>query len=327
MNYIVNKIVILLLIAVIIIIFACSPDPGESSPAVSPISSQFILKWGANGGDGTSGLNPGEFYYPSDVTVDSGSSVYVIDYNGRIQKFGLWTGYEREWDTYSGSPLNISYGIAIDSNDIIYAADTYNDRICKFSVSGSSVGTWGTSGAGNSQFDFPYGVEVYKTEFVVVADNNNHRIQQFDTSGTFIRAWGSEGTGNGEFKNPSAAGIDSQGNIYIADKLNHRIQKFDKDGVFLLKWGKNGGDGTSGTGNGEFNQPKGITVDSNDFVYVSDAYNHRIQVFDADGGFKSTWGNQGDDDGNFQYPHGLAAVGTKLIVVDGNNHRIQVFGE
>ena len=44
--------------------------------------------------------------------------------------------------------------------------------------------------------------------------------------------------------------------MYVADSYNHRIQKFDSDGNFITKWG------SKGTGDGEFNTPHGISVDS-----------------------------------------------------------------
>ena len=44
---------------------------------------------------------------------------------------------------------------------------------------------------------------------------------------------------------------------------------------FIKKWG------SLGTGNGQFNQPEGITIDSSGNVYVADAFNSRIQVFAA----------------------------------------------
>ncbi|MBI4378159.1 MAG: SBBP repeat-containing protein [Nitrospinae bacterium] len=37
--------------------------------------------------------------------------------------------------------------------------------------------------------------------------------------------------------------------------------------------------GSSGTGDGQFNHPVGIAVDSSGNVYVADEYNHRIQKF------------------------------------------------
>ena len=51
------------------------------------------------------------------------------------------------------------------------------------------------------------------------------------------------------------------------------VYKFDSDGNFLAKWG------TYGSGDGQFKNPEGITVDSKDHVYVADRNNSRIQIW------------------------------------------------
>jgi DNA-binding beta-propeller fold protein YncE len=62
--------------------------------------------------------------------------------------------------------------------------------------------------------------------------------------------------------------------MYVSDTNNDRIQKFDSNGNFITTWGR------YGTGNGQFFNPNGITVDtSSGYVYVADTLNHRIQVF------------------------------------------------
>ena len=63
------------------------------------------------------------------------------------------------------------------------------------------------------------------------------------------------------------------------------------NGVFKLKWG------SEGSGNSEFNLPLGITVSTSGEVFVADAKNNRIQVFDTSGEFKRKWGNKGFGDG------------------------------
>ena len=52
-----------------------------------------------------------------------------------------------------------------------------------------------------------------------------------------------------------------------------------KDGTFIGQFG------SPGTGEGQFNSPWGITVDSDGFVYVADHKNHRVQKLDADGNY------------------------------------------
>jgi len=53
---------------------------------------------------------------------------------------------------------------------------------------------------------------------------------------------------------------------------------------FVTKWG------TPGSGDGQFQNPRGIAVDSSGNVYVVDAANYRIQKFDSTGKFLAKWG-------------------------------------
>ena len=55
----------------------------------------------------------------------------------------------------------------------------------------------------------------------------------------------------------------------------------------MTKWG------SYGTGDGQFNYPVGVTVDSSDNVYVADFNNNRIQKFDSSGTFMTKWGSPG----------------------------------
>ena len=78
------------------------------------------------------------------------------------------------------------------------------------------------------------------------------------------------------------------------------IEKFTSDGVLLTKWG------TSGSGDGQFDNPEGIAVDSAEDVYVADTVNDRIQKFDKDGAYISQFGSPGGGDGQFNGPYGVA---------------------
>jgi len=85
---------------------------------------------------------------------------------------------------------------------------------------------------------------------------------------------------------------DRAGNIYVADGAsrtvgNARIAKFDKDGHFIKSWGSRGSDP------GQFNGIRGIVIDAQGNLYVADAGNQRIQVFDGDGNVKAQIKNVG----------------------------------
>jgi len=89
--------------------------------------------------------------------------------------------------------------------------------------------------------------------------------------------------------------------------------------VFVTKWG------SQGSGDGQFNNPHGVAVDSSGNVYVIETHpNDRIQKFSSDGTFITKWGSYGSGDGQFIYPYGVAVDSSgNVYVADGDNHRIQ----
>ncbi len=200
-------------------------------------------------------------------------------------------------------------------------------------LSGQFIFKWGgQSGVGDGQFNLPGGIAINSSGFVYIADTKNHRIQVFTPTGQFLFKWGksggdgTSGTGNGEFLNPCSIAINSSGYIYVADTDNHRVQVFTSTGQFLFKWGKNGGDGTSGSNNGEFQYPTGIAVNGSNCVYVVDSWNTRVEVFSLTGQYLFQWGSPGSGDGSFTTPREIEVNGSGCVhVTDTGNHRVEVF--
>jgi tripartite motif-containing protein 71 len=89
--------------------------------------------------------------------------------------------------------------------------------------------------------------------------------------------------------------------------------------VFSFKWGSPGG------GDGQFNEPVGIAIDSSGNVYISD-HNSRIQKFDMNGTFLLKWGSGGNGDGQFLGPLGIGIDSSNNVyVADWFNNRVQKF--
>ncbi|HNO83992.1 MAG TPA: 6-bladed beta-propeller, partial [Anaerolineales bacterium] len=72
--------------------------------------------------------------------------------------------------------------------------------------------------------------------------------------------------------------------------------------------------------------PRGLAVDAQGRVYVTDTGNKRVVVFDADGNFITQFGSAGLDAGQFDEPVGITVDKNGTVyVVDTWNQRIQTF--
>ena len=136
------------------------------------------------------------------------------------------------------------------------------------------------------------------------------------------------GTPGSSFSRPADVAWDRAGNIYVADGLgaNNRIAKFDKDGRFIAHWG------STGNGPGQFSGVKALAIDRQDNVYVADIGNKRIQVFDAQGAFKSEFSNVGTPralcmtGGSTQYLY-IAHAGDEDGMEDATIYKVQLDGK
>lgn len=256
-------------------------DSGNNRVQVFRSDGSFVRMWGI------AGSCHSQFSSPHGITVSpDGDMVYVADStNHRVQVFrsidgsfvSTWGNGPAQWQ-HQGQ-FTSPYGIAASNGDMVYVADTNNQRMQVFRNKGTFVRMWGSGGPGSNgqgQFHKPTGIAVSPDgAFVYVADTNNHRIQVFRSDGTFVRTWGSYGQGQGQFYSPNGIAVSSDGDmLYVSDSSNHRIQVFRSDGTFAYMWGVKGSDP------GQFNEPFGIAVSPDGcLLCVTESANQRVQVF------------------------------------------------
>ena len=211
-------------------------------------------------------------------------------------------------------PLDASAGP--DGN--IYVADTFNDRIVKYTAEGSYISSWGGFGTGDGQFDKPRSVATDSAGNVYVVDYAD-RVQKFTSSGVFLSTWGSIGSGPGQFNNPEGIAVSNLDEVYVADTLNRRVQRFTSGGSFIGQWGG------PGPGDGQFEEPHGIATDNFDRVYVTDPFYNRVQRFSREGSFQMKWGTSGTGDGQFQGVSGIDVTEGTVFVTEFAGERVQRF--
>jgi DNA-binding beta-propeller fold protein YncE len=128
---------------------------------------------------------------------------------------------------------------------------------------------------------------------------------------------------------PSMLAIDHENRLlYVSDVELDQVLVYDADSFKLLRKIGTTGHKHELTTPGDFSKPTGVAVDQEGNLYVCDTMNDRIEIFDAEGKFISTFGKNGDGPGYFGRPKGIAIDSDGHIwVTDGMQDRVQVFNQ
>lgn len=213
--------------------------------------------------------------------------------------------------------------IAIDSDDLIYVVDV-TPRIQVFDGDGRYIRGWQPPEFANGK---PSGLSFDRDGNLRVADTHYFRVLTYTRDGKLLEnqtLGGQCGNGPGEFNFVTDCAQDSHGNLFVAEYGEYdRIQKFTPDHKYLLEWGSHG------DALGQFLRPQKMVIDPEDRVWVTDACNHRVQVFDASGDEAKLlfhWGQQGHEPGKLNYPYDILLDGEgHVYLCEFGNHRVQKF--
>jgi sugar lactone lactonase YvrE len=123
------------------------------------------------------------------------------------------------------------------------------------------------------------------------AATKGHQVFKFSPDGKLLLTLGKPGGGNDPdyFFQPNDVYVVPNGDIFVSEGhastpgSTARVLKFDKTGKFIKTWGK------WGSGDGEFDQPHSIAMDSRGRLFIGDRNNNRVQIFDQDGKFLDKW--------------------------------------
>jgi len=219
-----------------------------------------------------------------------------------------------------GEGLGKPYGVAVFQGRV-FVSDPVQRFVAVFDIPGRRF--YHIGGEGQGELKKPLGLDVDGAGNVYVADATAKEVVVFDKEGKFLRRMG----GAKWFARPVSVTLDPKGDrMYVVDiggvrSKEHRVRVFNPvDGRHLFDFG------TRGIGPGEFNFPYDLAVGKDGRLYVVDAGNFRVQIFDHDGKYLKSFGRAGKQAGNFARPKeiGVDADGN-LYVVDAAFANFQIF--
>ena len=182
------------------------------------------------------------FGLSSGISVDIFGYLYVVDQpNHRVLRFPPNSTSGTNGIVVAGtgtagtgpSQLNQPCGVFVDSNQTMFIADTFNNRIQRWTVgasSGVTVAGNGTAGTTDAVFNRPRSVVADNSGYLYVVDESNNRIQRWAPGGCvgdcLVGCSQLNGSAPDRLGNPQAMAFDSKGALYVSDGNQNRVQKF-----------------------------------------------------------------------------------------------------
>ncbi len=300
---------------------------------------------------------------PQSVALDSKGNLYIADTgNQRIRMIsasggtittiaGTGTiGQAGDGAAATAATFSSPSGLAFDSKDNLYIADTGNNVIRK--ITGTTITTvagqfgqgvqYGGDGgpATSANLAGPTAIAVDAQGNLYIADTGNNLIRRVDAGSGIITTYvggtgGTLGT-SGKLSAPNGLWFDSSGALYIADSNNARIARYVPPSAFS-NFAGNGVAGFKGDGGpatvAQLNKPVGITMDASGNIYVADVNNSRIRKILTDGTIATIAGRGGagysGDGGSataavMSFPRSVAVNSAgKVYIADTGNHVIR----
>lgn len=146
---------------------------------------------------------------------------------------------------------------------------------------------------------------------ILVTDSGRQAVFVFDEAAASLSIWKRADNGD-EFATPVGITEGRNAEILVADATLGRIVRLGPEGVPLGSFGAS-----------ELGRPTGLARDADGRVFVADAGQHDVKVFDLDGRLIRRIGHRGNAAGEFNGPTHLTVAGDRLYVTDTLNARVQ----
>ncbi len=319
-------------------------DSGNQRVQVFSVSEQGLVYSTTIGVTGDARSDNTGFNDPEKVDFDTLGRLYVLDTgNHRVQRCSYSSGH---WicSTFIGETgmpgadlahLNWPVGLALDTSGV-YIADGNNLRVLKCPYAGACslfAGVTGVAGSDNAHYLWPTDVAVDSSGNVYVSDWDNQRVQKYNSTGRYLRTLGATrqpyALDRQRLNTPWGVAAAPDGGVYVTENRGFRLLKLAADGSQQWVVGQAGIYGADNAHLGSWwaGLEGNPAVDAAGRIYVADTGNNRVQIFNPDGSYYATLGGEGDGNGEFHCPVGVAIspVNGDIVVTDQCNQRVQVF--
>lgn len=160
---------------------AITQDPAGNYYVAEYGGNDRVQKFDVNGNwlleFGEFGIGEGQFQRPSGIFWQDGL-LYVADaINSRIQVFRDTGEFVRIAGASESRPqLQYPYDLALGPGGDLWIVEYGGNCVSRISVTGTTVGRFGSSGPGTGQFSTPWGIAVAGDGRVIVCDTGNRRL-------------------------------------------------------------------------------------------------------------------------------------------------------
>ena len=212
---------------------------------------------------------------------------------------------DKEWVWHKTISLeNVSpIGLAI-INDTLWLSDGDHNRVVQIDTTGNILKTIDSLSRPMhvAAFNNLLYVPLYGTDQLATYKFDNGRIRLVQLEQPFD-----------SLDAPAGVSVFNK-EIAIADFYNNRVLYRQQPDAEWLSIGK------EGKAAGEFNYPTDVQLTKN-YIWVADAYNHRVQIFDKKGVFQRMIG----EDQKMNAATGIYVINTEVFVTDFENDRVLIF--
>ncbi|NQY81318.1 MAG: SMP-30/gluconolactonase/LRE family protein [Candidatus Caenarcaniphilales bacterium] len=275
---------------------------------VSPALAARVEIFAGNSYSGfTEGANGvGRLLVPWGFAKSSNGNIYVanihfiaeIDSSKTIRVFA---GSNVSGDTDASrlaAAFNNPRFIAFDSNGDMFISDRNNHKIKKLDMTSGVVSTFAGSSQGfnddlgtAAQFDFPGGLVFDDDDNLYVADSGNRRIRKIDSSGNVSTVAAHDG-GSSVYDGDAFSTLIGDdlgdleiynGEVYFADTTYNSVRKLNLDTSTISRVAGTTVDGDvlgDALTTAQFRAPRGIAIDSNGSIYISDDVTNKLYFLD-----------------------------------------------